>query len=147
MGGSTHTDPSLWISITHLTHHRRMARYDVTVRVRTGWPLSGSDLFAMRCAGRHLPRPLRLRSILFFVDGDSEVVLRTRGLPARMAIQQARLALPMLGLRRDAVRRMDVRCVHLLRSRRHLLASWLPTAPDRHSPPPGTRRSTTLNAG
>lgn len=128
-----------------------MARYDVTVRVRTGWPLSGSDLFAMRCAGRHLPRPLRLRSILFFVDGDSEVVLRTRGLPTGMAIQQARLALPMLGLRRNAVRRIDVRRVHLLRSRRHVLASWLPTPPDRPSPSPhphsGTRRSTALNAG
>ncbi|TDO30980.1 hypothetical protein EV643_1344 [Kribbella sp. VKM Ac-2527] len=128
-----------------------MARSDVTVRVRTGWPPSGSDLYAMRCAGRHLPRPLRLRSVLYFVNGDCEVVLRTRGLPTGMAIQQARLALPMLGLRRDAVRRIDVRRVHLLPSRRHLLATWLPTHPDRTSPPhppySGTRSSTPLHAG
>ncbi|MEV0283702.1 MULTISPECIES: hypothetical protein [unclassified Kribbella] len=113
-----------------------MARYDVTVRIRTGWPPSASDLFAMRSAGRHMPGPMRLRSVVSCLDGDSELVLRTRGLPAGMAIQQARMALPILGLRRDAVRRIDVRSVHPLDSRRQLLASWQPTPTDRQSPPP-----------
>ena len=128
-----------------------MARYDVTVRVRSGWPPSGSDLYAMRQAARRLPRPLRLRSELFFVGGDCEIVLRTRGLPAAMTVHQIRLALPMLGLRRDDVLRIDVVRRRLFRSRRDVLASWLPAPRDRTNPPPppwsGSRRSTKLNAG
>lgn len=132
----------LSISLTARRIIGGMARYDVTVRVWTGWPPSASDLVAMRCAGRHLPGPLRLRSVMVCLNGDSEVVLRTGGLPPAMAIQQTRLALPLLGLRRDAVHWIDVRRVHLLRSRRHLLASWRPTAPATRSgdTPPGSAR-------
>lgn len=83
----------------------------------------------MRSAARKMPRALRLHSVLFFVEGDVEIVLRAHGPTPAMAVQQARLALPMLGLRRDAVRRIDVTGVHLLRSHRTLLISWLP--PDR----------------
>ena len=129
-----------------------MARYNVIVRVQSGWPPSGSDLYALHRAARKMPGPLRLRSVLFFVDGDSEISLRVHGpLPAAMAIQQVRLALPMLSLRRDAVRRIDVVRVHPLRSHRVVLTSWLPTARDRTSPPPppwpGRRGSDTLSAG
>jgi hypothetical protein len=114
-----------------------MARYDVIVRVRSGWPPSGSELYAMRRAARKLPGRLRLRSVLFFVEGECEIVLRLRGpLPTTMAIQQVRLVLPMLGLRRDSVRRIDVARPHLLRSHREVLTSWLPTTRDRVGPPP-----------
>jgi hypothetical protein len=103
-----------------------MGRYNVVVRVHCGFPPSAAELHKLRRAARHLPRPLRLRSVLFFVEGDEEVVLRTHGIPTSMALQQVRLALPMLGLRRDAVRRIDVVQVHLLPSHRTTLATWLP---------------------
>jgi len=116
-----------------------MARYDVTVRVRTGWPVSASGLYELRRAGRRLPGPLRLRLTLVHVEGDIDVILRTRGLPAHAAIHQIRLLLPRLGLRRDRVRRIDVRRAHPLRRHRTLIASWLPAsgAPAPH--PGGTR--------
>ncbi|WP_020390807.1 hypothetical protein [Kribbella catacumbae] len=113
-----------------------MARFDVGVRLRCGFPPSASELHKMRRAARRLPRPLRLHSVLFFVEGDVEVVLRIHGPTPAMAVQQARLALPMLGLRRDAVRRIDVIRVHLLRSHRAVLATWLPPSRDRNCPPP-----------
>jgi hypothetical protein len=113
-----------------------MARYDVTVRVRTGWPFSASGLFEMRRAGRRLPGPLRLRGTLIHVEGDLEVVLRTHGVPAPSAIHQTRLVLPMLGLRRDRIRRIDVRRTHPLRRHRTLVASWLPST---GTPAPGPR--------
>jgi hypothetical protein len=43
-----------------------------------------------------------------------------------MAIQQVRLALPMLRLRRERVRQIDVRRIHPLPSHRDLLATWMP---------------------
>lgn len=107
-----------------------MAWFSVRVRVRTGWPASASDLYATRYAARRLPRPLRLRSALCFVEGDVEFTLRTRCQEPAMAIQQVRLALPMLRLRRDTVRRIDVLSIHLLPSHRRVLASWTPL-PDR----------------
>ncbi|HZO66183.1 MAG TPA: hypothetical protein VFB74_14355 [Kribbellaceae bacterium] len=120
-----------------------MARYDVTVRVHTGWPVSASGHFEMRRVGRSLPGPVRLRKILIYVEGYTEIVLRTRGLPARMAIHQARLTTPMLGLRRDRIRRIDVHRAHVLRSRRTLLASWLPhAATTTPAPGPGGTRAT-----
>lgn len=114
-----------------------MGRYNVVVRVHCGFPPSAAELHKLRRAARRLPRPLRLRSILFFVEGDEEVVLRTHGLPSAMAIQQVRLALPMLGLRRDAVRRIDVVQVHVLPSHRTTLATWLPH--DRANRSPGEK--------
>lgn len=108
-----------------------MARYHVAVRLQCGWPPSAAELHAMRDAARRMPRPLRLHSVLFFVEGEVEVVLRTRGQTPTMAVQQVRLVLPMLRLRREAVRRIDVIRVHLLRSHRDLLTSWQPPARDR----------------
>jgi hypothetical protein len=105
-----------------------MARYVVRVRVRMGWPASASELHEIRYAGRRLPRPMRLRSALCFVEGDVEFTLRTRSQTPAMAIQQVRLALPMLRLRRETVRRIDVLRIHPLPSRRYLLSSWTPPA-------------------
>lgn len=103
-----------------------MGWYHVRVRVRTGWPASAGDLYATRSAARRLPWPLRLRSVLCFVEGDVEFTLRTRGQVPAMAIQQVRLALPMLRLRRDTIRRIDVLNIHVLPSHRRVLASWTP---------------------
>jgi hypothetical protein len=111
-------------------HHRKMGWYVVRIRVRMGWPASASDLHATRYAGRRLPWPMRLRSDLCFVHGDVEFTLRTRSQTPTMAIQQVRLALPMLRLRRETVRQIDVRRMHPLPSHRDLLASWRPP-PDR----------------
>jgi hypothetical protein len=69
---------------------------------------------------------MRLRSDLCFVEGDVEFTLRIRSQTPPMAIQQVRLALPMLRLRRESVRRIDVLRIHPLPSHRHLLASWTP---------------------
>ncbi|NEA30538.1 hypothetical protein [Streptomyces sp. SID13031] len=107
-----------------------MARYHVRVRVRTGWPASAGDLYATRYAARRLPRPMRLLSTLCYVEGDVEFTLRTRCQTPAMAIQQVRLALPMLRLRRETVRRIDVLRIHPLPSYRFVLASWTPL-PDR----------------
>jgi hypothetical protein len=43
-----------------------------------------------------------------------------------MTIQQIRLALPMMRLRREKVQRIDVLRIHPLPSHRDLLASWTP---------------------
>jgi hypothetical protein len=93
-----------------------------------GWPASASELHATRYAGRRLPWPMRLRSDLCFVQGDVEFTLRTRSQTPAMAVQQVRLALPMLRLRRETVRQIDVLRMHPLPSHRHLLASWTPAA-------------------
>jgi hypothetical protein len=122
-----------------------MARYDVTVRVHTGWPASAADWFDLRQASRSLPRPLRLHRVLsLYIEGDTEVVLRTRGRQPRMAIHQARLTVPMLGLRRDRIRQIEVRRAHLLRRRRTVLDSW-PQAdtPTRSPGSPGTHQPAT----
>ncbi|MDX6262610.1 MAG: hypothetical protein QOH84_4298 [Kribbellaceae bacterium] len=103
-----------------------MARYVVRVRVRMGWPASASELYEIRYAGHRLPRPMRLRSALCFVEGDVEFTLRTRSQTPAMAIQQVRLALPMLRLRRETVRQIDVLRNHPLPSHRYLLSSWTP---------------------
>lgn len=112
-----------------------MARYEVTVRVRTGWPVSASGLYELRRAGRRLPRPLRFRGTLVHVEGYTDVFFTSRGVPAGSVIHVSRLALPMLGLRRDRIRRIDVRRTHPLRRRRTLVASWLPVD-SRPSPHP-----------
>lgn len=112
-----------------------MARYEVTVRVRTGWPVSASGLHEVRRAGRRLPRPLRFRGTLVHIEGYTDVMLKTRGVPAVSVIHVSRLALPMLGLRRDRIHRIDVRRIHPLRRHRTLVASWLP-ADTRPSPHP-----------
>jgi hypothetical protein len=117
-----------------------MALYHVTVRVHTGWPVSASGLYELRDAGAHLPGPLRVRRTLVHVEGYLDVVVRTRRLPAMAAIHQIRLLLPMLGLRRDQVGRIDVRRVHPLRSHRTLIASWLPPAAHPARPGPGGSR-------
>jgi hypothetical protein len=114
-----------------------MARYDVTVRVRTGWPVSASGHYEMRRVGRSLPGHLRLRRILIYVEGYTEIVLRTRGLPARMAIHQARLTVPMLGLRRDRIHFVAVRRAHPLPARRTLLATWPTVTATASAPAPG----------
>lgn len=119
-----------------------MARYEVTVRVHTGWPASAADWFELRQAGRALPRPLRLRRVVSIcIEGDTEVVIRTRGLRPRMAIHQARLAIPLLGLRRDRIRQIQVRQVHLLGRRTEVIDQWpkpgdpprLPGGPGSHA--------------
>ncbi|MFI5706953.1 hypothetical protein [Kribbella sp. NPDC051620] len=107
-----------------------MGWYVVRIQVRMGWPASASELHAIRYAGHRLPWPMRLRSDLCFIHGDVEFTLRTRSQTPAMAIQQVRLALPMLRLRRERVQRIDVRRLHPLPSHRDLLASWMPH-PDR----------------
>jgi hypothetical protein len=118
-----------------------MARYDVTVRVHTGWPVSASGHYEMRRVGRSMPGPLRLRGILIYVEGYTEVVLRTRGLPAKMAIHQARLTIPMLGLRRDRIHFIAVRRAHPLPGRRALLATWPTPAKTASAPGPDPNAS------
>lgn len=103
-----------------------MARYHVTVRVHTGWPVSASGLYELRYAGTHLPGPLRVRRTLVHVEGYLDIVLRTRKMPAKAAIHQIRLLIPMLGLRRDQIGRIDVRRAHPLPSHRTLIATWPP---------------------
>ncbi|WP_343965506.1 MULTISPECIES: hypothetical protein [Kribbella] len=107
-----------------------MGWYVVRIQVRMGWPASASELHEIRYAGRRLPWPMRLRADLCFVHGDVEFTLRTRSQTPAMAIQQVRLALPMLRLRRELVRQIDVRRLHPLPSHRELLATWMPP-PDR----------------
>jgi hypothetical protein len=103
-----------------------MAWYVVRLRVRTGWPASAADLHATRYAARRLPRSMRRVSALCFVEGDVEFTLRVRAPTPSMTIQQIRLALPMLRLRREKVQRIDVLRIHPLPSHRDLLASWTP---------------------
>lgn len=102
-----------------------MARYEVTVRVHTGWPASAADWHDLRAAGRALPRQVRLRRIVSIcIDGDTEVVIRTRGRQPRMAIQQVRLMIPLLGLRRDRIRQIEVRRLQVLRRRTEVIDRW-----------------------
>ncbi|HEU4947780.1 MAG TPA: hypothetical protein VFT31_11555 [Kribbella sp.] len=117
-----------------------MARYDVTVRVRTGWPVSASGLVHLREVGRSLPGRCRLRDIVVHTEGFTELILRMTGIPPEMAIHRARLSLPRFDVRREDLRRIEVRRAHPLRSRRELLATWTPPAQIRRpSPTPTTR--------
>jgi hypothetical protein len=58
------------------SHHEDVARYDVTVRLRTGWPVSASGLIHLRKVGRSLPGRSRLRRILIHTEGFTELTLR-----------------------------------------------------------------------
>lgn len=120
-----------------------MALYHVTVRVRTGWPVSASGLWDLRAAGRRLPAPVRVRRTLCHVEGALEITLRSHGLTAPGVIPVIRLLLPMLGLRRDQLERIDVRRMHPLPSRRTILATWPPPPPVVPLTPGGTRLTLT----
>jgi hypothetical protein len=111
----------------------------VTVRLRTGWPVSASGLAHLREVGRSLPGRCRLRGILVHTEGFTEVTLRMTGVPPEMAIHQARLTLPRFDVRREDLRRIEVRRAHPLPSRRNLLATWTPPPPTRRPRPTGPR--------
>ena len=106
-----------------------MPRYRVTVRVRTGWPVSASGLWDLRAAGRRLPAPIRLSRTICHVEGYLELTMRSRKLTAMGVIHAIRLLLPMLGMRRDQLERIDVRRIHPIPARRILLATWPPPPP------------------
>ena len=108
-----------------------MPRYYVTVKVRTGWPVSASGLWDLRAAGRRLPAPIRVRQTICHVEGYLVITMRSRRVPATTAIHLVRLLLPRLGLRRDQLMQVDVCRIHPLPSRRRVLATWPP-------PPPAT---------
>lgn len=117
-----------------------MARYDVIVRLRSGWPVSASGLVHLRQVGRHLPGRCRLRGILVFTEGYIELTLRMQSPGHREAIDQARLLLPRFGIPRHALRRVEIYRPHPFPSHRALLASWHPrTTPTKPVPPSGTR--------
>ncbi|MFC0623034.1 hypothetical protein [Kribbella deserti] len=117
-----------------------MARYDVVVRVRTGWPVSASGLAHVRRVGRQLPGRCRLRGILVFTEGFVELTFRMQSPGPQEAIQQARLLLPRFDLPRHTLRRVEIRRPHPLPSHRALLAIWHPRpTPTTPGPPTGTR--------
>lgn len=106
-----------------------MKQYRVTVRVRTGWPVSASGLWALRAAGRRLPAPIRVSQTVCHVEGYLEITMHSHRVTATTAINLVRILLPRLGLRRDQLERVDVRRIHPLPSRRTLLATWPPPPP------------------
>lgn len=113
-----------------------VARYDVTVRLRTGWPVSASGLVHLRKVGRSLPGRTRLRRILVHTEGFTELTLRMTGIPPEMAIDRARLTLPRFAIPRENLSRVEVRRSHLLPNHRTLLLTWSSS----HLPPSSVRR-------
>jgi hypothetical protein len=116
-----------------------VARYDVIVRLRTGWPVSASGLIHLRKVGRSLPGRSRLRRIVIQTEGFTELTLRMTGIPPEMAIQQARLTLPRFDIPRENLSRIEVRRSHLLPNHRTLLLTWSPPLVTTRLHPPGVR--------
>jgi hypothetical protein len=116
-----------------------VARYDVMLRLRTGWPVSASGLIHLREVGRSMPGRTRLRRILTHTEGFTELTLRMTGIPPEMAIHQARLTLPRFDIPREILSRIEVRRSHLLPNHGTLLITWSPRRLTSRFPPPSIR--------
>jgi hypothetical protein len=116
-----------------------VARYDVMLRLRTGWPVSASGLIHLRKVGRSLPGGTRLRRILIHTEGFTELTLRMTGIPPEMAIQQARLTLPRFDIPREILFHIEVRRSHLRPNHGTLLLTWSPPLLTSRLHPPGVR--------